>query len=249
MIRSVLPTHAGRQAPRVRLVGARRSALDEASRLGELLASAAVRAGGSAAWIGRVPLDHHDRTVNVAGLDLYSGAVGIALFFAALARVTGDPCSRELAVAALVPARSAWTAPSGGARLARLIGIGGAAGMGSVIYGLVRVATLLKQQKLIEEAQSLARLIDDALIADDRSYDVVSGAAGAILGLLILYEASDDPSILARAVACGKHLLRGRIGTTMAVRVGARCLRPAAFLPAFRMAPLALPSPCCGFTG
>ncbi|PYS00234.1 MAG: hypothetical protein DMG16_15950, partial [Acidobacteria bacterium] len=134
------PTHpaAPAKAHSVRLATARLSPLAEAGRLGELLASAAIRAGESAAWIGPAPVDHEHRNVRVAGPDLYSGAAGIALFLAALAHITGEARFRELAFGALYPARDFREAAEGSALAARLLGIGGATGISSLIYGLVR---------------------------------------------------------------------------------------------------------------
>jgi hypothetical protein len=104
----VLPTHAGRQALPVRFVGARRSALDEAA----APAVAGFRSGASRRKCGMDRSgspDHDDRTIECCGLDLYSD-VGIALF-SPLA-VTGDPRSRELAVAALFQRGLCGTRPT-----------------------------------------------------------------------------------------------------------------------------------------
>src|SRR5262249_30760901 len=91
------------------------------------------------------------------------------------------------------------------------MGIGGGTGMGSLVYGLVRVAGLLDEPALLSDASRIARLVDTEQIAADRGHDVLSGAAGAILGLLALYRASNDEAALAAARACGEHLLRSRI--------------------------------------
>jgi lantibiotic modifying enzyme len=54
----------------------------------------------------------------------------------------------------------------------------------------------------------------DELIAADKRLDALGGSAGAILTLLRLYRDTQAADVLARAVACGEHLLRQeRIGT------------------------------------
>jgi lantibiotic modifying enzyme len=87
------------------------------------------------------------------------------------------------------------------------MGIGGAAGGGSLIYALLRAGEFLEEPALIAEARQLAAHLTPDLIAADRALDVIGGAAGAILGLLALHEATGDPGALERAVACGRHLL------------------------------------------
>ena len=59
-------------------------------------------------------------------------------------------------------------------------------------------------------ANLAASLITQQSIASDRSFDIIAGAAGAILGLLSLYQAKVAPTVLDRAVGCGYHLLVNR---------------------------------------
>jgi type 2 lantibiotic biosynthesis protein LanM len=95
-------------------------------------------------------------------------------------------------------------------RLARDLGIGGAVGLGGVIYALVRMAWLLKEPALLTCAREAASLITSERIAVDRRLDVLGGAAGALLGLRVLYDISPDREIWETATACGRHLLEMR---------------------------------------
>jgi lantibiotic modifying enzyme len=72
------------------------------------------------------------------------------------------------------------------------------------------MATLVDDDGLFDDARIAARLITPGEIANDRAFDVIGGAAGAILGLLALHEATGDADALDRAVACGHHLLAHR---------------------------------------
>ena len=66
---------------------------------------------------------------------------------------------------------------------------------------------------LLADAQAAAELFTDDLIAADKQLDVISGSAGAILGLLRLYRDSRSDDVLRRAVKCGEHLLgQARLG-------------------------------------
>ena len=179
---------------------------------GELARRAVRGSDGSAAWIAPQYLVKVGRyQFQAVGYDLYGGGAGIALALAAVADVTGNPESRALALAALQPVRVKLSAdPSG---LARSIGIGGAAGLGGLVYSLVRVGDLLGGGSLTDDAVRVAELITDELITADAALDVVSGAAGAVLGLLALDAVRPGSDALHRAIRCGEHLLRRRTVT------------------------------------
>ncbi|MHC5748614.1 MAG: lanthionine synthetase LanC family protein, partial [Nostoc sp.] len=59
----------------------------------------------------------------------------------------------------------------------------------------------------------LASLITSTAIAADEKFDIVSGTAGTILGLLTLYNASRHPVVLDLATSCGYHLLNHRVAS------------------------------------
>jgi type 2 lantibiotic biosynthesis protein LanM len=184
--------------------------LSAARAIAEELSAAAIRsANGGASWIGLGYLPLAGRfQLQPLGYDLYGGVTGIALFLAACEGVAGET-TRELAYGALLALRRDLS--NGGGELARGIGIGAATGLGSLVYGLVRTARMLRDDSLLEDATRAAGLITPDHIAGDAALDVVSGAAGALLGLLALYDASPQPWVLARAVDCGEHLLRSRV--------------------------------------
>jgi type 2 lantibiotic biosynthesis protein LanM len=174
------------------------------------LSERAIRAAdGSATWIAPEPLVQAGRyQLRPVGLDLYAGACGIALFLATVERVTGGAGHRALVEGAVQPLRSALEARD--ARVARWLGLGAGVGMGGIVYALTRVGQLLDAPSFLDDARTAARLITAERIAADDSFDVVAGAAGAILGLVALYEATGDDAALAVASACGEHLLATR---------------------------------------
>lgn len=91
--------------------------------------------------------------------------------------------------------------------MARLLGIGGTAGLGSIVYTLVAMARCLHNEDLLADAHAAAELFTDDLIAADKRLDVMHGSAGAILALLSLYRCDASREILQRALKCGEHLL------------------------------------------
>jgi lantibiotic modifying enzyme len=97
--------------------------------------------------------------------------------------------------------------------MARSLGVGGATGLGSIVYGLAVTSKLLESDDLLADAFVAAGLFTDELIAADRQLDVIGGSAGGILGLLRLYRDSRSAEVLNRAIRCGVHLLaQARLG-------------------------------------
>jgi type 2 lantibiotic biosynthesis protein LanM len=151
---------------------------------------------------------------------LYEGCSGVALFLAALETVTGAGF-RSLVLGALQSLRKHSQKLEDSQKFAKEIGIGGAMGLGSIIYALVRISQFLGESDLLEDAKQISSLLSPELLAADRKFDIISGAAGAILGLLALYNISADSVILEQAIACGHHLLDHRVTSDSGYRAWA----------------------------
>ena len=186
---------------------------------GELQQHAIRSPDGSTTWIG-MKLSPRAERYYLSPLEfaLYDGSAGIALFLSALANsATGDPAKqdgsfRTLAMEALSPIRDDLRRleVKGEDLAGSQLGIGGMTGLGSLTYVFVRCAGFLEDPGLLGDAERAAFLITPALVQKDDQLDVMSGSAGAILGLLMLYEATKNRSTLEQAVACGHHLLGQR---------------------------------------
>jgi type 2 lantibiotic biosynthesis protein LanM len=194
--------------------------LDEAIKIARSLQQQAVTTSeNSVAWLG-MGYKHSSQSFYIqgVGLNLDNGCVGISLFLVALAKVTGDSQWRDLALKSLNPLRHVLqelTADTNH-KLVSQLGIGGSEGLGSLIYGLVRISQLLDESSLLEEAGQVTRLITKELITADRIFDVVGGSAGTILGLLTLFEEEENVTyspVLELAIACGQHLLDHQTGS------------------------------------
>lgn len=184
--------------------------LAEADAIAELLSDLAVRSGPGAAWIGLDWVgDSEAAQLAPLGHDLYNGTTGIAVFLAAYARLTGREAAGNLALASLAALRERLRNASA-ARMARTLGIGGAAGLGSVVYALTLLSEFMRNQELLTDAHVAARLFSGDVIAADKTLDIIGGSAGAILGLLRLHAAAGEGDVLERATQCGEHLLRRR---------------------------------------
>jgi class II lanthipeptide synthase len=179
----------------------------EADRIAAELSHYAIRRGPSVAWIGLDWLGDSEFSQLVCiGPDLYNGICGIGVFLAAHAAVTDNKASAELAYAGLAQLRKNLKSRNA-ARMTRALGVGGAVGLGSIVYALAVMAKCLHDDGLLADARQASELFTDDLIAADKQLDVVSGSAGAILGLMRLYRDTRSGDVLRLAEKCGEHLL------------------------------------------
>jgi type 2 lantibiotic biosynthesis protein LanM len=164
------------------------------------------------------------------GFDVYQGACGIALFLAALDKVTGEQTFRDLILSALDPLcrklKQATTSLVNSASASW--NIGGTSGLGSWMYALSRIGIWLEVPELLEAAWQSACLLTEQRVQADHSFDVVAGSAGALLGVLSLYQYQQKDDLLQRALWCGQHLLKNRVATASGSRAW----------PAFQLHPL-----------
>jgi len=166
---------------------------------------------GGSTWVGFVERPGSTRAeLGDIGFDLFGGRVGIALFLAAVARTTGDNASARLARRALGPLADGAAKPRQAIALVEQMGLGAGTGLGGVIYGLARIASLLKDPSLTRAAWMLARTITPARIETDGTFDVLGGSAGAILGLLALRPEAPDSLLRRQVDFATSHLLGAR---------------------------------------
>jgi type 2 lantibiotic biosynthesis protein LanM len=138
---------------------------------------------------------------------LYDGTVGVALFFAALHHVTGQPRWADVCRETL---ESIWRSLARGDHQAWTSGIGVGDGLGSVVYGLTWIGRWLGDERCLDGASRLASVLA-ARIDGNTTDDVLSGAAGGILALLALSRVRPDPLLLARADACAAGLVARQV--------------------------------------
>jgi len=205
-IRSVAPP-----APPADLLGA-------ATTIGRRLVREAVWYRGRCNWIGVEPAaDGGGGPAHRAlGPALGDGTAGIALFLAELHATTGAEAFGQTARGAIGQALAhADDVPAAAQR-------GLYAGAPGIAYAAARCGQLLGDEHLAKRAARLIRRMP----AEGTSSDVVSGAAGAIAGLLALARLLDDERLVARAARLGDALVaaarRGRAGWSWAPTGGPR---------------------------
>ncbi|MDZ8259870.1 type 2 lanthipeptide synthetase LanM family protein [Nostoc sp. ChiQUE01b] len=199
--------------------------VEQAVIIAEEMQQTALRAAdGSVTWMGLEYIPDAQRfQQQPMSYDLYDGSYGVAMFLAALTKVTGDAAYKEMALGVVQQLRQVLQGLDYEAQqqATKHLGIGGAKGLGSIVYTLVQSSQFLQEHILLKDAQQAAALITPANIASDRKFDIVSGAAGAILGLLSLYSYIPDPVVLEQAVICGHHLLNHRSVSSNGMRAWA----------------------------
>jgi type 2 lantibiotic biosynthesis protein LanM len=144
------------------------------------------------------------------GDNLFDGRCGVALFFASLAKVSLDNDFRDFAICLTRSICNDFIHNASTLSSERIC-IGGALGHASIVYALVRIGEFLQMPDLFGVAERQALKITPCLISADKRFDIMSGSAGAILGLLTLYDVTLDNKILSLAIACGHHLLTNRV--------------------------------------
>jgi len=200
---------AGRRSlmpPRVQTPDTTARFSEQASAIAARLSQLAFVGSQSAAWLSLDWLqDSTMCQLAPLGVGLYNGVIGVAVFLAAHARVTGDALSGRLARHGLAAIRYDLLGANAG-RSARALGIGGSTGLGSVIYGLAVIGELSRDPQLLSDALQISELLSEEIVLADDTLDVMDGAAGALLALVKLYRVTGRRELLHRAEICARRL-------------------------------------------
>ena len=178
----------------------------------KITAKAIAASNGSASWLGLEYMAESERSlIQPLGHNLHSGNSGIAFFLAGAYKLTGEQAYKKMSLAALHQVCTAVKLNKNHQNLlSERMSLGAAIGLGSLIYALSRISQLLQEPELLQYAQLIADFITPDRIAQDTKIDIMDGAAGALLGLLALYEATQEQAVLEKARHCGDHLLKMR---------------------------------------
>jgi lantibiotic modifying enzyme len=143
----------------------------------------------------------HRPVQRALGPELGGGTAGVALFLGQLQAMTGDGVVRQTALGAIGQALAhVDQLPAGVAR-------GLYAGRPGIAYAAARLGLLLGEEELLQRAGRIAR---GAWPHEPgtAAFDVVSGTAGAIAGLLALARLLDDERLIQRAGRLGDELAK-----------------------------------------
>lgn len=178
--------------------------------VGDRLEELALRGEEDVTWFGIQLVSGKFWTLNPVGMGLYDGLSGIALFLGYLGSVTAEERYTALAERSLVMMRQHYEAikdklPASPANWSLPLSAF-AESPASAIYVYSHLGTLWGRSELFVEAEELAQLLPP-YIEQDKSFDIITGAAGCIGALLSLYRCKPSDATIAVAVQCGEHLL------------------------------------------
>ncbi len=144
--------------------------------------------------------------------NLYSGALGVAYFFAALARITRMHSHHQYALSALAPVLR--IAQQEARDVLRFSGLGIGVGLGSLIYGLASIAELLgpgeDSDACLDASRNCVPHITEHVLKADTKPDLMFGTAGGILGLAKLRKIAGYPEVDDKMVEMADSLLEKR---------------------------------------
>ena len=131
------------------------------------------------------------------GADLYGGTAGIAVFLAELAAATGEAGCRRTALGAIrhALAREPDLPPA--------LNLGLYSGRIGIALAAARVGSLLADDDLLGRSPAIVR----GLEGTGNEFDLITGRAGAVVGLLALRDLLDEPGLLERACRFGEELI------------------------------------------
>jgi type 2 lantibiotic biosynthesis protein LanM len=178
--------------------------LEVAAQIGRTITKQAIWCEDRCNWLGFVPLDRSivpllQVAYTALGSELYSGTSGIALFLAELFAVTGDTEPRRAALGAIRQALSRVDDLPRPARAGFFIGWIG------IAFVAARLGRLLQKEELLREASRLVRRCKRDL--ENGEFDLLYGKAGTIVGLLLLRDLLDEPSLLEYCIRLGRKLI------------------------------------------
>ena len=158
-------------------------------------------------WLGLRLVNERVWTLDAAGLDFYNGLTGIAHFLAYLEQITGKAEYRDLALKALKTTREAIDLYQSDEKLSQNVSftIGAFGELGGAIYLLTHFGALYDMPELWDDAETIASKLR---VDQDQIFDVISGAAGALMAILALYAVKPKDTVLQAAIRCGDHLLK-----------------------------------------
>ncbi|HEY6789956.1 MAG TPA: type 2 lanthipeptide synthetase LanM family protein [Trebonia sp.] len=139
-------------------------------------------------WIGLQLVEDSQWMLLPMGAGLGDGYLGVALFLAQLARIAGIGRHADVARRAVSPAGQLLTALHGRPELVRAVGHGGINGLGGIGYGLARMAALLNDGDLADQAELATTLAASALEAGaSTAPGWAAGTAGCLAAMAAVY--------------------------------------------------------------
>ncbi|WP_460846179.1 type 2 lanthipeptide synthetase LanM family protein [Phytohabitans suffuscus] len=156
-------------------------------------------------WLGLERVDSRQWLVLPMGAGLANGYVGVALFLAQLAELSGVPRYGEVASRAVGAIPRLYGTLAGRPDLVAAIGCGGLHGLGGIAYGLARLSTLLGDPTIREWTATAVEFAAAAAEAES-SPDWATGYAGCLAAMTAVHAETGLEPAAALATRCADRL-------------------------------------------
>jgi type 2 lantibiotic biosynthesis protein LanM len=185
-----------------------RRLLTAACAIADRIVASGPTADGRVNWLGLELVDDRQWAVLPMGGGLADGYLGVALFLAELARVSGVTRYADTARAAIAPVPRLLDVLAGNPDLVALVGAGGLRGLGGVAYGLSRLTTLLGDPGL----GTWTRTAVDLAAAAPHRPGWADGSAGCLAAMRAVHAEHGLPEAARLAAACADHTAEVALG-------------------------------------
>jgi type 2 lantibiotic biosynthesis protein LanM len=176
--------------------------LAQGSAIGERIVNLARWRNGCASWIGLAFGESYGWHLHPLQTDLYSGLPGIVLFLSYAEAVTGREEFKAVALAALATLQKQMKRRRSGLEF-----IGGFDGWGGLIYVWIHLLHLWKQESLLADTDAMVSRIEE-LAERDEHMDVMQGASGAVVPLIMLHKVTGATRPLDLARKLGNRIVK-----------------------------------------
>jgi lantibiotic modifying enzyme len=186
----------------------------------QIVAVAAPRRGdserGRVNWLGLQLVEDTRWMLLPMGASLADGYLGVALFLAQLAELTGIDRYADVGRRAVSPLPELLHALGGRPELVRAVGCGGLSGLGGISYGLARMSVLLRDPDLARWAGAAAEMAATADLAASPGW--TAGSAGCLAAMLSVRADTGSRPAGDLALVCADYL------SELAGRTDGRCV-------------------------
>lgn len=179
--------------------------LAAACEVADRIVAAGISDGDRVSWLGLEPDDEQRWLLLPTGAGLAHGTLGIALFLAEAARLSGVARYAGIARRALRSYPSLHRTLATQPHLAGAVGCGGLSGLGGMAYGLARLAGLLDDPDLAALAVDTVDLA--ATAAEEAPPDWRDGVAGCLAAMLAVHRELGLPAAWQLARRCADLLV------------------------------------------
>jgi type 2 lantibiotic biosynthesis protein LanM len=182
------------------------SMIATAARIGDRICELAIQDGDRCSWLVSEVVNSRRMTTTVAGIHLYDGLPGIAMFLGHLAVVTNERRYGRVAEDATREALAHYRARTRYANMVT-VKLGAFRGVGGLCYALVHLAAITRRDELAVEASKIIQhYAKRAARATD--LDLFEGLAGFIVTALVVARFNQDQALIGHLRPLAQRLAR-----------------------------------------